>query len=175
MRETPGINPFRNGPNQEKAERMAASRWTRERTRIPLFAEQIPAPDPDAIIVEYSCKAEDWSEWSGASSDEVTVSGKLWPIESRPRSLPTWTRSDANSRAILPTGPTFGGGNWSSSLVASYKGNRLRNEVAAKSIDQRHLAFHMSRQAHKRLSQKRSESAVNSIAPLHPPPGLYEL
>jgi hypothetical protein len=60
MRETPGINPFRNGPNQEKAERMAASRWTRERTRITLFAEQIPAPDPDAIIVEYSCKAEDW-------------------------------------------------------------------------------------------------------------------
>ena len=104
MRETPGINPFRNGPNQEKAERMAASRWTRERTRIPLFAEQIPAPDPDAIIVEYSCKAEDWSEWSGASSDEVTVSGKLWPIESRPRSLPTWTRSDASSRAICLRG-----------------------------------------------------------------------
>jgi hypothetical protein len=42
-----------------KAERMAASRRTSERGRFPLFAEQIPAPDPDAIVAAYSRKAED--------------------------------------------------------------------------------------------------------------------
>ena len=60
MRETVGINPFRNGPSREKAARMAASRWNWERTRIPLFAEQIPAPDPDVIVAAYSLKADDW-------------------------------------------------------------------------------------------------------------------
>src|SRR5215472_15344914 len=47
-------------PSREKAARMAVSRWNWERTRIPLFAEQIAAPDPDVIAAAYSRKADDW-------------------------------------------------------------------------------------------------------------------
>src|SRR5207245_10599264 len=99
MRERPGIDPFRNGPTREKAEGMAASRWTSERARSPLFADQIPAPDPGWIVAEYRRKAEDWSEWSGASSGELTVSGNLLPVESRLRSLPSLTNGEARCQA----------------------------------------------------------------------------
>ena len=58
MRERPGINPFRNGPTRERAERIAASRWTSERARSPLFADQIPAPDPRRIVAEYRALVE---------------------------------------------------------------------------------------------------------------------
>jgi hypothetical protein len=84
MKEAPGINPFRNDPNREKAERMAASKWAWERARFPLFADQIPAPDPDTIVAEYSVGLRTGSEWSGASSDEPTASGELWPVECLP-------------------------------------------------------------------------------------------
>jgi hypothetical protein len=88
MKEALGINPFRNDPSREKAERMAASRWAWGRGGSPLFADQISAPDPDGIVAEYSRKAEDWVEWNGASSSELTASGEFWSVECRPRNLP---------------------------------------------------------------------------------------
>jgi len=59
IRETPGINPFRIGPTREKAERIGARGGLRS-VLFPLFAGQIPAPDPDGIVAGYSFKAEDW-------------------------------------------------------------------------------------------------------------------
>jgi len=82
------------------------------------FRHQIPAGSWPNIAV----RPKSGSEWSGASSGELTVSGDLSPVESRSRSLPSWTRGGAGCRATQRTGPTFGGSSWSSSLVASHKG-----------------------------------------------------
>jgi len=122
MREKPGINLFRNGPTREKAARMAASRLASERARSPLFAEQIPAPDPGRIVAEYRRKAQDWERMERRFIRRAHRFRTLVAVESRPRSLRRWIGGGAGCRVTQPTGLTFGGSSWSGSLVTSHKG-----------------------------------------------------
>jgi hypothetical protein len=113
MRETVGINPFRNGPSREKAARMAASRWNWERTRIPLFAEQIPAPDPDVIVAAYSRKADDWERMEQRF---IRRAHRFRRMVSRRVSTEKLAKLDAQ-RLKLPGDPAYGADFWRRQLV----------------------------------------------------------
>ena len=120
MKEAPGINPFWNDPSREKAEHMAASRWAWERARFPLFADKIPAPDPDGIVAEYSRKGEEWDrmEWCFIQRAHL-----FRGIAARRASTKRLAELDKQRRKLPGDpayGPTFGGGDWSSSLVPSH-------------------------------------------------------
>jgi hypothetical protein len=130
---------------------------TRFRLQIPTGSSPSTAVRPKTGI-----------EWSSASSSELTVSGEWWPVECRRRGLPSWTRSGASYLVTLPTGPTFGGGNWSNSVVADRKGNRPGNDVVAKCMDQWHLALHSSMQGQRRRLRGFGESGAKNIL-LHSP------
>jgi hypothetical protein len=99
----------------------------------PLFAEQIPAPDPDAIVAGSSRKAEDWERMEWRFIRRANRIGKI--VAHRVSTEKLADLDDASSWQTLPTAPTFGGGNWYNSLVADREGNRLRNEEGAKCMD----------------------------------------
>ena len=113
MREKPGINPFRNGPTREKAERMAASRWTSERARSPLFAEQIPAPDPGGIVAEYRRKAEDWERMERRF---IWRAHRFRTLVARRLSAEKLAELDTRRRR-LPGDPAHGADFWRQQLV----------------------------------------------------------
>jgi hypothetical protein len=116
MKEAPGINPFRNDPNREKAELMAASKWAWERARFPLFADQIPAPNPDGIVAEYSRKAEDWDrvEWHF-----IRRAHRFRRIVARRVSTEKLTELD-RLRRKLPGDPAYGADFWRRLCRAPY-------------------------------------------------------
>ena len=113
MRERPGINPFRNGPTREKAERIAASRWTSERARSPLFAEQIPAPDPGGIVAEYRRKAEDWERMERRF---IRRAHRFRGLLARRVSAEKLAELDTR-RSRLPGDPAYGADFWRLQLV----------------------------------------------------------
>ena len=113
MRERPGINPFRNGPTRERAERIAASRWTSERARSPLFAEQIPAPDPGGIVAEYRRKAEDWERMELRLIRRADHFRRLVARRVSPERL---AELDTR-RSKLPGDPAYGADFWRQQLV----------------------------------------------------------
>ena len=113
MRERPGINPFRNGPTREKAEHMAASRWTSERVRSPLFAEEIPAPDPDAMIAEYRRKAEGWERMERRF---IWRAHRFRRLVARRVSAEKLAELDTR-RSKLPGDPAYGADFWRQQLV----------------------------------------------------------
>ena len=113
MRERPGIDPFRNGPTREKAERMAASRWTSERARSPLFADQIPAPDPRRIVAEYRRKAE---EWERMERRFIWRAYRFWGLVARRVSVEKLAELDTR-RSRLPGDPAYGADFWRQQLV----------------------------------------------------------
>src|SRR5207244_912575 len=118
----------------------AASRWTWERARSPLFAEEIPAPDPDAMIAEYRRKAEGWERMERRF---IWRAHRFRRLVARRVSAEKLAELDTR-RSRLPgdpaTGPTFGDSSWSGSLAASHKGGRAGGDVARKSMDQWYLA-----------------------------------
>ena len=140
MREGPGINSFRNGPTREKAQRMAASRWTSEWARSPLFAEQIPAPDPGRIVAEYRRKAEGWERMERRFIWRAHHFRGLVAHRVSAKELAELDSGGAGCQVTQPTGPTFGGSSWSGSLAASHKGRRAGGSVARKSMGQWYLA-----------------------------------
>ncbi len=113
MREGPGINSFRNGPTREKAQRMAASRWTSEWARSPLFAEQIPAPDPGRIVAEYRRKAEGWERMERRF---IRRAHRFRTLVARRVSAEGLAELDA-WRSMLPGDPAYGADFWREELV----------------------------------------------------------
>src|SRR5438093_2706995 len=113
MRERPGINPFRNGPTREKAERMAASRWTSERARSPLFAEQILALDPGRIVAEYRRKAQDWERMERRF---IRRAHRFRTLVARRVSAERLAEL-ARQRSKLPRDPAYGADFWRQQLV----------------------------------------------------------
>jgi hypothetical protein len=116
MREKPGINPFGNGPTREKAERMAVSRWTSENARIPLFAEQIPAPDPGGIVAEYRRKAEDWERMERRF---IRRAHRFRRLVARRVSAEKVAQLDTQ-RTKLPSDPAYGADFWRQQLVGLF-------------------------------------------------------
>ncbi len=113
MGETPGINPFRNRPSRDKVEGMAASRWASARARFPLFAEQILAPDPDAIVAVYSRKAEDWERMERRF---IRRAHRFRRIVARRVSTEKLAELDKRRRK-LPGDPAYGADFWRRQLV----------------------------------------------------------
>ena len=125
MREAPGINPFRNDPSREKAERMAASRWAWGRARFPLFADQIPAPDPDGIVAEHSRKAEDWDRMEQRFIQRAHRFRRMVARRVSPKRL---AELDTQRRK-LPGDPAYGANFWRRQLV-ELRGRRPQRKQA---------------------------------------------
>src|SRR5215471_12632668 len=84
-----------------------------ERTRFPLFADQIPAPDPDGIVAEYSRKAEDWDRMERRF---IQRAHRFWRIVARRVSTEKLAEPE-RLRRKLPGDPAYGAAFWRRQLV----------------------------------------------------------
>ncbi len=92
---------------------MAASRWAWERARFPLFAEQIPALDPDGIVAEYSRRAE---EWDRMERRFIRRAHRFRRIVARRVSTKKLAEL-ARRRRQLPADPAYGADFWRQQFV----------------------------------------------------------
>jgi hypothetical protein len=125
------------------------------------------------MVVVYGRRAEHWDEmerrfiqrahlFRGIAARRASTK-RLAELDRR-RKLPgeghpLWRHHDP------AYGARFGGGDWSSSLVPSPKGNRVRNEAAAKCMDQWSSALHGSIQPQKRHHRRWAHKAQVRACP----------
>jgi hypothetical protein len=98
--------------------------------------------EPDAIVAEYSRKAGDWERMGWRFIRRAHRFRKIVAHRVSTEKLAELDRRRRKLPADPAYGPTFGGGNLSSSLVADRNENRADIDVAAKFIGQWHSPFH---------------------------------